>query len=55
MSLCLNPAANLEALLRGACRRALALGLSFANQLRLYRSIVALAREVRLQIGRAHV
>ena len=53
MSLCLNPAANLEALLRGACRRALALGLSFANQLRLYRSIVALAREVRLRFGGA--
>jgi hypothetical protein len=48
-----NPAANLEALLRDACRRALALGLSFTNQLRLYRSIVALAREVRLRFGGA--
>ena len=53
MSSCLNPAANLEALLRDACRRALALGLSFTNQLRLYRSIVALAREVRLRFGGA--
>jgi hypothetical protein len=53
MSSCPNPAANLEALLRDACRRALALGLSFTNQLRLYRSIVALAREVRLRFGGA--
>ena len=48
-----NPAANLEALLRDACQRALALGLSFTNQLRLYRSIIALAREVRLRFGGA--
>ena len=53
MSSCPNPAANLEALLRDACQRALALGLSFTNQLRLYRSIIALAREVRLRFGGA--
>ncbi len=53
MSSCPNPAANLEALLRDACQRALALGLSFTNQLRLYRSIIALAREVRLRCGGA--
>ena len=45
------PATSLEALLRDACRRALGLGLSFTNQLRLYRSILALAREVRLRFG----
>lgn len=42
---------SLEALLRDACRRAMAHGLSFTNQIRLYRSIIALAREVRLRIG----
>jgi hypothetical protein len=47
------PPASLEALLRDACRRAVALGLSFTNQLRLYRSILALAREVRLRLGGA--
>jgi hypothetical protein len=51
MSTLPNPATNLEALLRDACRRALGLGLSFTNQLRLYRSILALAREVRLRLG----
>ena len=44
-----NPATSLEALLRNTCRRALCLGVSFIDQLRLYRSIVALAREVRLR------
>jgi hypothetical protein len=43
--------ASLEALLRDACRRAMAHGLSFTNQIRIYRSIIALAREVRLRIG----
>ena len=45
------PSSSLEALLRDACRRALGVGLSFTNQLRLYRSILALAREVRLRFG----
>ena len=48
---CPNPPTNLEALLRDTCRRAMGLGLSFTDQLRLYRSIVALAREVRLRTG----
>ena len=43
--------AKLEALLRDACQRAFRLGSSFADHLRLYRSIIALAREVRLSIG----
>ena len=43
--------AKLEPLLRDACRRALRFGLSFPDQLRLYRSIIALAREVRLMFG----
>ena len=47
----MKPTTNLEALLRDACRRALSLGLSFTNQIRAYRSIVALAREVRLRAG----
>ena len=46
-----HPIAGLEALLRDACRRALGLGLSFTNQIRLYRSILALTREVRLRLG----
>ena len=53
MSSCANSSTNLEALLRNACRRALGLGLSFTNQIRAYRSIVALAREVRLRLGGA--
>ena len=48
-----NPSTNLEVLLQTACRRALSLGVSFTNQLRLYRSILALAREVRLRFGAA--
>ena len=40
---------NLEALLRDACRRAMDLGLSLTIQLRIYRSVLALAREVRLR------
>jgi hypothetical protein len=51
MSSYLEPPTNLQALLRNACHRALGRGLSFTNQIRLYRSIVALAREVRLRIG----
>ena len=43
--------AKLEPLLRDACRRALRFGLSFPDQLRLYRAIIALAREVRLMFG----
>ena len=43
--------AKLEPLLRDACRRALRLGLSFADQIRLCRSVIALAREVRLLFG----
>ena len=50
-----NPSANLEALLFNACRRAMGLGLSFTDQIRLYRSIVALAREVRLRAGGARL
>jgi hypothetical protein len=53
MSSCHNPCTNLEALLRDACRRALNIGLSFTNQLRIYRSVIALAREVRLRAGGA--
>ena len=48
-----TPAPGLEALLRDACHRALSLGLSFTNQIRLYRSVLALAREVRLRCGGA--
>ena len=48
-----TPHTNLEALLRDACRRAVNLGLSFTNQVRIYRSIVALAREVRLRAAGA--
>lgn len=48
-----NPSSGLEALLREVCRRAMGVGLSFTNQIRLYRSILALAREVRLRFGSA--
>ena len=51
MSSYLNPAPNLEALLRETCRRALGLGVSFTNRVRLYRSIVAMARELRLRLS----
>ncbi len=51
MSSYASPSPSLEALLRNACHRALRLGLSFTNQLRVYRSIIALAREVRLRFG----
>ena len=44
---------KLESLLRDACRRTIRLGLTFADQLRLYRSVIALAREVRLRFGNA--
>ena len=53
MSSYANPPTNLEALLRNTCRRALALGLSFTNQIRVYRSVIALAREVRLRYAGA--
>jgi hypothetical protein len=43
---------KLEQLLRDACRRAVRLDLTFADQLRLFRSVIALAREVRLRFGR---
>ena len=43
------PPTKLELLLRDTCRRALRLDLTFADQLRLCRSIIALAREVRLR------
>ncbi len=49
----LKPPTNLEALLCNACRRALGIGISFIDQIRLYRSIIALAREVRLRSGGA--
>ena len=42
---------KLEQLLRDACRRAVRLDLTFADQLRLCRSVIALAREVRLRFG----
>jgi hypothetical protein len=51
MSSTSNPTSNLESLLHNACCRAMEIGLSFTNQVRLYRSIVALAREVRLRFG----
>ena len=47
----LNPAPNLEALLRETCCRALGIGVSFTNRVRLYRSIVAMARELRLRLN----
>ena len=47
----LSPAPNLEALLRETCRRALGIGVSFTNRVSLYRSIVAMAREMRLRLG----
>ena len=53
MSSPLNPAPNLETLLRETCRRALGIGVSFTNRIRLYRSIVAMARELRLRLGGA--
>jgi hypothetical protein len=43
---------KLEQLLHDACRRAVRLDLTFADQLRLFRSVIALAREVRLRFGR---
>jgi len=49
----LNPPTKLEALLHNACRRALGIGVPFIDQIRLYRSIIALAREVRLRAGGA--
>jgi hypothetical protein len=48
-----HAATNLEALLRDMCRRALSPGMTFDNQLRLYRAAIALAREVRLRFGGA--
>ena len=42
---------KLEQLLRDTCRRALRLDLTFADQLRLCRSVIALAREIRLRFG----
>ena len=41
----------LAALLRETCRRALGLGVSFTNRVHLYRSIVAMARELRLRLS----
>lgn len=51
MSSCPHAATNLEAFLRNMCRRALTPGMTFDNQLRLYRAVIALAREVRLRFG----
>lgn len=51
MSSCPHAATNLEAFLRDMCRRALRPGMTFDNQLRLYRAVIALAREVRLRFG----
>ena len=51
MSSCPHAATNLEAFLRNMCRRALTPGMTFDNQLRLYRAAIALAREVRLRFG----
>ena len=51
MSSYLNPAPNLESLLRETCRQALGIGVSFTNRVRLYRSIVAMARELRLRLS----
>jgi hypothetical protein len=48
-----NPTNKLEALLRDTCRRALVPGMIFDNQIRLYRAVIALAREVRLRFGTA--
>ena len=48
-----TPSTKLEPLLRAACRRALGLGLSFMDQIHAYRSVLALAREVRVRCAGA--